>query len=133
MNELVRQIMPLYRGRDREALALILLNDENEFIGASIVATGSRDCVLIQPGEVFKLAAHANAASILVAHNHPSGDLTPSPEDLSATRILSEMGEMLGTPLLDHIILGEGTWRSLRESGNIYRTGATYAKDTAPA
>jgi DNA repair protein RadC len=74
---------------------------------------------IVHPREVFKRAIALSAASLLVAHNHPSGDPAPSEEDLAITTRLREAGELLGIPLLDHVIVGEGEYRSLKEEGKV--------------
>jgi DNA repair protein RadC len=80
---------------------------------------GSVNASIVHPREVFKGAIALSAASLLVAHNHPSGDPAPSEEDLALTRRLREAGELLGIPLLDHVIVGEGAYRSLKEEGQL--------------
>ncbi len=71
----------------------------------------------MRDGEIFKEALKQNAAAIIVAHNHPSGDPTPSPEDAAVTRRLQEAGELIGIELLDHVVLGDSRWVSLKEKG----------------
>ena len=71
--------------------------------------------ILVHPREVFRPAVRSGAAAVVVAHNHPSGDPEPSAEDLEVTRRLAETGRLLGIPLLDHVVVGEGAWVSLRE------------------
>lgn len=81
------------------------LDARNKWIGAEIIAIGSMSGVQVHPREVFRAAIIAGAGSIIIAHNHPSGDLEPSPEDASLTARLAEAGELLGIPLLDHLII----------------------------
>ena len=83
------------------------------------VSVGILDSSLVHPREVFKDAILASAASMIVAHNHPSGDPTPSNEDKRVTLRLAEAGQLLGIELLDHIILGDNRWVSLKERGVI--------------
>ncbi|MCK4267598.1 MAG: hypothetical protein KAX16_02100, partial [Actinomycetia bacterium] len=73
--------------------------------------------------ELFKTAIRANGASIIVAHNHPSGDVEPSREDIELTRRLTEAGQILGIELIDHIIIGDGSWLSLKEQGHFAKAG----------
>ena len=101
---------------DREIFAAILTDSRNKVIGINQVSVGTLSSSLVHPREVFKPAILACAAAIIVAHNHPSGDATPSPEDKVATRRIKEAGELLGIPLLDHVILGENFF-SFREQG----------------
>ncbi len=93
--------------RDREAFVVMPIDTKNWIVGVHIVAIGALDNVSVHPREVFKFAVLKNAANIIVAHNHPSGDPIPSPADRALTRRLSEAGEILGIPLLDHLIIGE--------------------------
>lgn len=107
-------------GEDREHFVVILLNSKNRIIGINTVSVGSLSSSLVHPREVFKPAILSNAAAILVAHNHPSGDPTPSQEDVVITRRLREAAELLDIRLLDHIVLGEnGRWYSFLDSGEL--------------
>ena len=81
------------------------------------VYQGSLNSSLVRVGEVFREAIKSNAAAIIVCHNHPSGAVEPSPEDVLVTRQIVEAGKLLDTEVLDHIILGKGKWVSLRERG----------------
>lgn len=78
---------------------------------------GSLNQATVRVGEVFREAVRANAASIIAVHNHPSGDPTPSPQDIALTRALVSAGKLLDIPLLDHVIIGRGRWVSLKERG----------------
>jgi len=89
-----------------EMFAVFHLNAQNHVIGWEVVTRGLLDCSLIHPREVFRSAIVRNAAALIVAHNHPSGETEPSPEDLKVTRQLAEAGQTLGIPVLDHIIIG---------------------------
>ncbi|MGV3135969.1 JAB domain-containing protein [Brevibacillus agri] len=103
---------------DREQFFLLCLSTKNEPVAIHTVSVGSLDASIVHPREVFKAAVLANAASVIVAHNHPSGDPTPSREDIEVTRRLQEAGELLGIPVLDHIVVGmEGSFCSLKEKG----------------
>ncbi|MEW9673495.1 RadC family protein [Ammoniphilus sp. 3BR4] len=102
---------------DREVFATIFLNTKNKITGVEKVSVGSLNSAIVDPREVFKAAILHNAASIIVSHNHPSGDPTPSREDLAVTNRLAEAGKLLGIEVIDHIILGEETFQSLKESG----------------
>jgi DNA repair protein RadC len=82
------------------------------------VSVGDLSSALVHPREVFKPAILSNAASVILAHNHPSGDPQPSPEDCAVTRRLQEAGQILGIEVLDHVIIGDASrWASLREKG----------------
>jgi len=102
---------------DREIFIAVLLNMKNKLIGINTVSIGSLNSSIVHPREVLKPAMLANAASTIVAHNHPSGDPTPSREDLDVTKRLVEAGEILGIKVLDHIIIGEGRHLSFKERG----------------
>ncbi len=105
-------------GADREHFVVVLLDTQNRMIGLHTVTVGTLDATLVHPREVFKPAILANAASVLVAHNHPSGDTTPSAEDHSITRQLVIAGAVIGIDVVDHIIIGESTaYYSFAESG----------------
>jgi len=95
------------RGTDREHFVGIYLNASNVLITIHTVSIGILNSSLVHPREVFKMACIVNAAAIIVAHNHPSGNIEPSAEDLSITRQLVEAGKILGIPLHDHIIVTE--------------------------
>jgi DNA repair protein RadC len=92
---------------DREEFRVLLLNTKNVLIKIAGVSRGSLNASIVEPREVFKDAIAASAASMILAHNHPSGDPTPSSEDVAITRRLIKAGEVLGIPVIDHIILGQ--------------------------
>lgn len=105
---------------DREQFFLLCLNTKNEPTALHTVSIGSLDASIVHPREVFKTAILSNAASVIVAHNHPSGDPTPSREDIQVTRNLQQAGEVLGITVLDHIVVGtEGAYYSLKEKGDM--------------
>ncbi len=94
---------------DREHFVVLLLNRKNVVIGVNTVSVGSLTASVVSPREVFKAAILGNAAAIICAHNHPSGDPQPSTEDKVLTARLVQGGELLGIGVLDHIIIGDGT------------------------
>ncbi len=96
----------LYRGLDKEAFYSFLLDSRNQLQGVDLISLGSLNASLVHPREVFRLPLILSAASLLVSHNHPSGDATPSREDIELTRRLQQGGELLGVELLDHVIYG---------------------------
>ena len=102
---------------DREQFIITCLNTKNEPTNISVVAVGTLNKAIVHPREVFKTAILSNAASIMAFHNHPSGDTTPSQQDLQLTNRLYEAGELLGIKLLDHLIIGDGSFTSLKEKG----------------
>ena len=110
----------LLRGRianlDRENFVAVLLNTKNEVIGFPTISVGTLSASLVHPREVFKPAIRASAASVVLAHNHPSGKVEPSQEDCEVTRRLSEVAKIIGIEVLDHVILGDGYF-SMKEHG----------------
>lgn len=110
-----------------ENLQIILLNTRKKLIRIEQISQGTLDSLLVHPREVFKSAITANAASVVLAHNHPSGDPTPSEQDIKVTRDLIRAGQLLKIEVLDHVILGKAThgrerdYVSLRELGYFYQ------------
>lgn len=104
------------RGLDRESFAVIPLDTKYRPICAEFATTGTLDSSLVHPREVFKLAIHVGACAILIAHNHPSGDIQPSSADFSVTRQLKSASDILGISIVDHIITGESECYSFKES-----------------
>ena len=102
---------------NQEVLKLIILNTKNEIIKIKDVFKGSLNSSLIHPREIFNEAIRNSAASIIICHNHPSGDPTPSDEDIKVTIRLKECGEIIGIKLIDHIIIGRNIYVSLKEKG----------------
>ena len=98
-------------------LWILLLNTKNLITHEVMLYRGTLDSIHVRPAEVFKEAIRVNAASILLAHNHPSGDPTPSDHDVRLTEILYKIALLLDIDLLDHIVLGNGIWFSLKEHG----------------
>lgn len=110
-------LMPELRDVSKEHFKSLLLGTKNQVLKVVTVSVGILDSSLVHPREVFKDAIAISAAAIIVAHNHPSGDPTPSAEDRRVTQRLAEAGELLGIDLLDHVILGDNRWTSLKEAG----------------
>lgn len=105
-------------GEEREHFIAVYLDARSKVKGVSVVSIGTLSASLVHPREVFRPAIVAGAAAVVVAHNHPSGDVSPSPEDKDATRRLQRAGELLGVPLLEHLILSEGAaYFSFKERG----------------
>jgi len=100
---------------DREQFVVVLLDNKNVILGFNVVSVGTINSSLVHPREVFKPAILANAAAVLLIHNHPSGDPEPSAEDKAITRRLKEAGEILGIKLLDHVVIGDGHFVSFAE------------------
>jgi len=109
------------RGEKREHFVAILLNAKSEVMRVAEIHIGTLTASIVGPREIFREAIRDGACSIVVAHNHPSGDPTPSPEDISVTSNLKQLGEMLDIPVLDHIIIGERYAVSLNNGAEIGR------------
>src|SRR5436190_1164717 len=114
------------RLRDVETFQIVLLNTRRRLIDYKDITNGTLDTILVHPREVFKFAIASNAAAVVLAHNHPSGDPTPSEADIKVTRDLIRAGQLLKIEVLDHVILGRATqerqrdYVSLRELGYFY-------------
>ena len=110
-------LMPRFRYETKESFIAVLLSTKNHVLKTPVISVGSLNASIVHPRELFREAINASAASIILAHNHPSGDPTPSPEDVSLTRKLVEAGKLLDIPVLDHVVLGDGKYISLKEQG----------------
>lgn len=104
---------------DREYFVVILLDAKHRVNALNVVAIGSLTIALVHPREVFKPALSANAACVILGHNHPSGDPSPSPEDIELTRRLVKAGELLGVKVLDHVVVGDEGFTSFADRGLI--------------
>jgi DNA repair protein RadC len=102
---------------EQEHLRLILLDTRNKVQSTPTIYVGSLNTSVIRIGELFRAALRENAAALIVAHNHPSGDPSPSPEDINVTRQIAKAGQLLDIELLDHIIIGHRRYVSLKERG----------------
>lgn len=102
---------------EQEHLRVILLDTKNKVMRTPTVYVGNVNSSIIRVGEVFREAVRDNATSLIVAHNHPSGDPTPSPEDVQVTRTIVSGGALLGIDVLDHIVIGHQRFVSLKERG----------------
>ncbi|HLK14025.1 MAG TPA: DNA repair protein RadC [Fimbriimonadaceae bacterium] len=105
------------RNKRQEYFYAVLLDSKNNVLKKCQVHAGTLTASLVGPREVFREAIREGASALIVAHNHPSGDPTPSPEDVEVTRKLRSVGEMLDIPLLDHVVVGDERWTSLADSG----------------
>jgi DNA repair protein RadC len=107
------------RRKRREFFVVLLLDSKKELIGKEVISIGTLNASLVHPRELFLPAISDAASEIVLVHNHPSGDLTPSEEDLALTRRIAEAGKLLGIELLDHVIVSRTGYKSLREEGII--------------
>ncbi len=108
-------LTPLLQDEASEVFVVLLLSTRKHVLAYQEVSRGTLDSTLVHPREVFKAAILANAAAVILAHNHPSGDPAPSPDDLMLTRRLANAGQLLGIEVLDHIIVGHGRYASFKE------------------
>jgi DNA repair protein RadC len=111
--------IPVMRYLKREVFKVIFLNTKNGIIHIEDVSIGSLNSSIVHPREVFSLAVKRSASSVVFIHNHPSGDPEPSIEDIETTKRLMSSGDVLGIKILDHIIVGDGRYISLKERGVI--------------
>jgi len=102
---------------EQEHLRVILLDRRNRVLEVVEVYKGSVNSSQVRVGELFKDAIRANASAIIVAHNHPSGDPAPSPDDVAVTRAIVQAGKLLDVDVLDHLVIGQAKWVSLKERG----------------
>ena len=111
---------------DTECFAVLFLNTRRRITGWNIVSTGTLDTILVHPREVFRVALVTAAAAVILCHNHPSGDPSPSEADIKITRDLIRAGQLLKIDVLDHVVIGQSRperpqgWASLRELGYFY-------------
>lgn len=115
--DVARLLQGQMRFLDREKFLTVLLDTKHRVIGIPTVSVGHLSGALVHPREVFKAAIRRSSAAIILVHNHPSGDPTPSREDILVTRRLVEAGQLLGIEVLDHVILGGQSYTSLRQEG----------------
>ena len=116
-NDAYEMIKEQLEGLDRGQFIIACLNTKNEPTNITVVSVGTLNKAIVHPREVFKTAILSNASSIMAFHNHPSGDTTPSQHDIELTQRLYEAGNLLGIKLVDHLIIGDGTFTSLKEQG----------------
>jgi DNA repair protein RadC len=102
---------------EQEELWVLILDTRNQVLGIEHVYRGSLNQSQVRIAELFKAAIRRSAASVIVVHNHPSGDPTPSPDDVAITRAILQAGKLLDIDVLDHLVIGQGRWVSLKERG----------------
>ena len=117
MDDVIKAVKPMIADQNKEFFITLYLNTKNGIIKQEVVSVGSLSANAVHPREVFRTACVVSASSIIVAHNHPSGDPAPSREDIEITKKLAEAGKMIGIELLDHVILGQDTNYGFKESG----------------
>ncbi|MCX7781065.1 MAG: DNA repair protein RadC [Negativicutes bacterium] len=112
-------LMPRLRYESREHFMALLLSTKNHVLAVPVISIGSLNASVVHPRELFREAINHSAASVILVHNHPSGDPTPSQEDILLTRRLIDAGQLLDIAVLDHVIIGDGKYVSLKEKGII--------------
>ena len=112
-----KTLQAYFSGHDREEFVIIGLDGKNRMQFLNSVSMGCLTSSIVHPREVFKAAILGNAVRLILCHNHPSGDPTPSPEDIAITTRLTAAGEMLGIKILDHVIIGDGSYLSFADKG----------------
>lgn len=110
-------LAPLLRGHDRELCVLAALDTKHRLLAVDTVSVGTADHTFMGPREIYRDALLAGASAVVVAHNHPSADATPSADDRQVTRRLAQAGATLGVELLDHLVIGDPDWASLARLG----------------
>ena len=124
--DVFRHFHPRLRDARHERFLLVLLDGRHRMLREVVISQGTLTASLVHPREVFRPALREAAAAVVLVHNHPSGDPTPSREDQEITERLAAAGELLGIPVLDHVVVAERGYVSLRESG-LLRTGTGLA------
>ncbi len=115
--DLANLLIPEMAHLEQEHLRVVLLNTKNQVIAAPEVYVGSLNMSVVRVAELFREAIRQNAAAVIVVHNHPSGDPTPSQEDIQVTRQIAEAGRLLDIDVLDHLVIGQQRYVSLKERG----------------
>jgi DNA repair protein RadC len=130
--ELFHHYFPRLRDLRHEVFKVVLLDAKHAIIRDATVSEGSLTLSIVHPRDVFNLAVRESAAAVIFLHNHPSGDPQPSPEDRALTARLVEAGEVLGIPVLDHLILGDGRYVSFADQGWLARELASALSPAGP-
>lgn len=112
-------LMPIFEKEPAEVFLAVFVTTKHSLIGFHEVSRGTLDATHAHPREIFRAAFLANAAGVILAHNHPSGDPTPSPDDVALTCRLRQAGEILGVEVLDHVIVAEDRYYSFKEGGRL--------------
>ena len=112
-------LLPTYGARSVEQFGIVLLDSKHRVLRTSVIASGTLNSTIVQPRDVFREAMLGAAAAVVAFHNHPSGDPTPSADDVELTRRLRAAGTLMGVELVDHIVLGEVEYCSLKEMGQL--------------
>jgi DNA repair protein RadC len=117
--DLARFLVPQFGGRPVEHFGALLLDGRNRLLRTAIVSIGTLDAIVVQPRDIFREALIEVAAAVVLFHNHPSGDPTPSREDVLVTRRMVEAGVVMGIEVLDHLVLADSSFYSFRDNGQL--------------
>jgi DNA repair protein RadC len=117
--DVVNMLMPELRFEKQEKLFAVFLGTKNYLIKRKLVSVGGIDVNVFKPKEILYMAVRENSSAMIIVHNHPSGDPEPSEDDIKITKKLVEAGKVIGIPLRDHIVIGDGTYISMKERGII--------------
>jgi DNA repair protein RadC len=117
--EMATHLLPQYGAGAVERFGIAMLDSKHRLIRIKVVSVGSLDATVVHPREVFREAASASAAAIVLFHNHPSGDPTPSPDDVALTTRMIGAGDIMGIDVVDHLILSDQRYYSMLESGRL--------------
>lgn len=128
--DVFERLAPRVSSKEKETFYTLHLDSKNRLIREEAVSTGTLTASLVHPREVFRSAIREAAAAVIVAHNHPSGDPSPSAEDLEITSRLQAAGEVIGIPLLDHVVIGADRYVSLAERGRLQGRPTTSSAST---
>ena len=112
-------IVSVLPDNSREHCIALYLNTAHEVVCYSLIATGTADAATVSPREIFQRALAAGAVALIFAHNHPSGQVKPSTEDIRITELIQEAGKLLGVKLLDHLIVSDDTFYSFQDNGRL--------------
>lgn len=112
-------LMPAYAARATEVFGAVLLDSQHRVLKTVVITMGTLNATIVEPRDVFREALAGTAAAIVLFHNHPSGDPTPSADDEALTRRLVAAGELMGVPVLDHLVLGDVRYCSFKETGRL--------------
>ncbi|MEA4883095.1 MAG: DNA repair protein RadC [Clostridia bacterium] len=110
-------LMPAMRYLEKEEFRAIFLDTRNRIVDTAVISVGTLNSSIVHPREVFRAAIRAASAGVIVAHNHPSGDPSPSPEDIAITKRLVRAGSLIGIEVIDHLIIGDNIYFSFKEKG----------------
>ena len=117
--EAAAYLLPAFGSRPVEQFGVVLLDTKHRVLRTTVVAVGTLNTTVVQPRDVFREAVLGAAASVVVFHNHPSGDPTPSPEDVELTARMAAAGTLMGIDMVDHIVLGDTRYCSFKEMGRL--------------